>query len=171
MYGKVQGVYHVGWCVRWGGALTGGVGVERGRDSGVVAGAELPHMHRLTGHIEQACGFSPVWVRSCGATSLFWANRLRSTTGTSSKRTACRRCGSARAGQRRSCWRTAPGTSSKRAASRPCTITPIAGVAPAPPDGTLDALLANCLRRWGVGRPVVRLPPREGDALASPRAC
>ena len=38
--------------------------------------------------------------------------------GTSSKRTASRRCGSARAAQRRSCWRTAEGTSSRRMASR-----------------------------------------------------
>ena len=27
------------------------------------------------GHIEQAYGFSPVWVRSCGATALLLANR------------------------------------------------------------------------------------------------
>ena len=26
-------------------------------------------------HIEQACGFSPVWVRSCGATLLLLATR------------------------------------------------------------------------------------------------
>ena len=31
----------------------------------------------LLGHIEQACGFSPVWVRSCGATWLFWLNCMR----------------------------------------------------------------------------------------------
>ena len=30
---------------------------------------------KRTGHIEQAHGFSPVWVRSCGATAPLLANR------------------------------------------------------------------------------------------------
>ena len=83
--GSARLLARVGPLVRFNVALLGEPGPHRASVRLLARVAQAPTSgatwlfefwpSRRRGHIEQAYGFSPVWVRSCGATELFSLNR------------------------------------------------------------------------------------------------